>query len=116
MILYTTYVNIQLEFFKKEDYAMLKIIFFVKIADQFYQGSELRQSPPILNFPYASKSSTVSIFLIGLDGGIKQQWNQLILPNVVFQKIDAMPMRISESKQKSRRIIILTKNSPSSLA
>lgn len=77
-----------------------KIKFFIKIVDTFYQGLELKQSPPIHNFPAESKSSTISIFLIGLDGGIKQQWNQQIVPKIVFQKIDAMPMRISESKQK----------------
>jgi len=77
-----------------------KIRFFVKIGDKYYQDVDLRPSAPILNFPSSKKSSSISIFLIGLDGGIKYHWNHQIEPRNIFEKIDAMPMRIGETKNK----------------
>ncbi len=77
-----------------------KIRFFVKIGDNYYQDVDLKPSAPILNFPSSTKSSNTSIFLIGLDGGIKYHWNHQIEPRNIFEKIDAMPMRIGETKNK----------------
>ncbi len=77
-----------------------KIRFFVKIGDKYYQDVDLRPSAAILNFPSSKKSSNISIFLIGLDGGIKYHWNHQIEPRNIFEKIDAMPMRIGETKNK----------------
>lgn len=84
----------------KEDCEDRKIRFFVKIGDKYYQDVDLRPSAPILNFPSSKKSSNISIFLIGLDGEIKYHWNHQIEPRNIFEKIDAMPMRIGETKNK----------------
>ena len=42
-----------------------------------------------------------SVFLIGLDGGIKRATNILFKPEELFQIIDAMPMRASEIRRKN---------------
>ena len=42
-----------------------------------------------------------SIFLIGLDGGIKQKTDILFQPEELFKIIDAMPMRASEIRRKN---------------
>ncbi len=92
----------QLNSFKllKADCENRKIRFFVKIGEKYYQDVDLKPSSPILNFPSSKKSSNTSIFLIGLDGGIKYHWNHKIEPKNIFEKIDAMPMRIGETKNK----------------
>ena len=45
--------------------------------------------------------SNASVFLIGLDGGIKRATNILFKPEELFQIIDAMPMRASEIRRKN---------------
>ncbi len=42
-----------------------------------------------------------SIFLIGLDGGVKRSTNTLFNPKELFRIIDSMPMRASEIRRKN---------------
>ena len=71
---------------------------FVKIKDKYFQGIHLYPVNFIKNFPSMQKEHSYSLTLIGLDGGIKNQWYQKVQSSEIFQKIDSMPMRISEIK------------------
>jgi len=49
---------------------------------------------------YKRSKSPFSIMLIGLDSGIKLQKNELLRSKALFDKIDSMPMRQSELRNK----------------
>jgi hypothetical protein len=91
----------QLSLFKKsiKENKERKLKFLVKISNQFYEGLELRKVDQIKNFPIKLKNQSYAMTLIGLDGGIKNRWFELVDASEIYQKIDAMPMRISEIKQ-----------------
>ena len=76
-----------------------KILFYTKILNSYYEGLELNEIEKIKNFPSNQNKNNLIITLIGLDGGMKYKWNETIEPIVVFQKIDAMPMRVYENRK-----------------
>ena len=41
-----------------------------------------------------------TIVLIGKDGSVKASWKELVDPNIVFEIIDAMPMRRQEMRER----------------
>ena len=41
-----------------------------------------------------------TIVLIGKDGSVKASWNEIVDPNIVFEIIDAMPMRMQEMRER----------------
>lgn len=90
----------QLSHFKKSinENDERKLKFFVKIKDKYYEGLELNQVNYIKNFPQKLKGQSYTLFLIGLDGGIKNRWSAKVDASDIYQKIDAMPMRISEKR------------------
>jgi len=49
---------------------------------------------------YAKNQSDFSVVLIGLDGSIKLQQNDILTTDKLFGTIDAMPMRRSEIKNR----------------
>ncbi|WP_179008898.1 DUF4174 domain-containing protein [Winogradskyella forsetii] len=49
---------------------------------------------------YADDQSDFKVILIGLDGSIKLQQNDLLTTDKLFETIDAMPMRRSEIKNR----------------
>ncbi|WP_179020979.1 DUF4174 domain-containing protein [Winogradskyella forsetii] len=49
---------------------------------------------------YADDQSDFKVVLIGLDGSVKLQQNDLLTTDKLFETIDAMPMRRSEIKNK----------------
>ena len=51
---------------------------------------------------YSNPSSAFQVLLIGLDGGIKERRSDTISAEELFQKIDAMPMRLSELRSKKK--------------
>ena len=42
---------------------------------------------------FKSDINGLKVSLIGLDGGLKQSWDGVVSPDVVFEVIDAMPLR-----------------------
>lgn len=76
-----------------------KLKFFVKISNTYFEGLELLQVDHIKNFPTKLKAHKFSMALIGLDGGIKHRWHKQTEATEIYQKIDAMPMRMSEYKK-----------------
>lgn len=45
---------------------------------------------------FNGKSNSPSIYLIGKDGGLKFESDELVNPEVIYKTIDKMPMRIQE--------------------
>jgi hypothetical protein len=41
-----------------------------------------------------------AIVLIGKDGSVKASWNEIVDPIIVFEIIDAMPMRRQEMRER----------------
>ena len=50
---------------------------------------------------YNTTKNPFKIILIGLDGTIKLEENQVIAPSNIFNKIDQMPMRKQELKDEN---------------
>ncbi len=50
-----------------------------------------------------SKQSPFSVYLIGLDGGIKMEKDSLVSLTTIFSLIDGMPMRRAELKKGIKR-------------
>lgn len=86
----------QLASFKKsiEENEDRKLLFFVKIANTYFEGLDLTKVEHIKNFPSKPKGYDYNVTLIGLDGGVKSQWENQVEASVVYAKIDGMPMRI----------------------
>jgi hypothetical protein len=76
-----------------------KLKFFVKISNTYFEGLELTKVEHIKNFPSKLKGHGYTVTLIGLDGGVKNQWEERVEANVVYAKIDGMPMRVGRIKR-----------------
>jgi hypothetical protein len=76
-----------------------KLLFFVKIANTYFEGLEFTQVANIKNFPSKLKGQEYTVTLIGLDGGVKNQWEEQINASLVYTKIDGMPMRLGRIKR-----------------
>lgn len=75
-----------------------KLKFLVKVNEEYYEGIDLKPIKYIKNFPTKKKQASFSIALIGLDGGQKNTWLEPIESIVIYDKIDAMPMRLGEMR------------------
>lgn len=51
---------------------------------------------------YSNSHSDFQVLLVGLDGGIKERRTDIFSAEELFQKIDAMPMRLSELRSKKK--------------
>jgi Domain of unknown function (DUF4174) len=91
----------QLASFKKsiEENEDRKLLFFVKIANTYFEGMEFTQVAYIKNFPSKLKGHEYTISLIGLDGGVKNQWEERVEASEVYARIDGMPMRLGRLKR-----------------
>ncbi len=92
----------QLSVFKhlEKENADRKLEFFVKIEDKYFRGLDLQPVYFLKNFPKAKNKIDFAVTLIGLDGGVKNQWFFQVKSLVIFQKIDAMPMRLGEIENR----------------
>jgi hypothetical protein len=58
----------------------------------------IRRDDNQLYFDYKTTETPFEVVLIGLDGGLKFQRRDVVLPTELYAIIDAMPMRRSERK------------------
>ncbi len=76
-----------------------KLLFYVKIANTYFEGLEFTKVGHIKNFPSKLKGHEYTISLIGLDGGVKNQWEERVEASEVYARIDGMPMRLGRIKR-----------------
>ena len=100
----------QIEEFKNSTKAIIerKLIIYYVLPNQYklvdYQNEKSNNkwiSSSKLFKTYADKQSEFKVVLVGLDGSVKLQQNQLISTSKLFNTIDSMPMRKSELKNKN---------------
>jgi hypothetical protein len=96
------FIENQLSTFKKfqKECKERKLIFFIKISDNYYKDLSLEAVTAVKGFPLNRKNKVYTLSLIGLDGEMKYKWDNAINANELFDVIDAMPMRINEIKIK----------------
>ncbi len=51
---------------------------------------------------FSLKTENFQLILIGLDGGIKLNQNDILLPSALYGRIDAMPMRGAELRRRNK--------------
>ena len=99
--------NNQLNEFKNSDkeFKERKLVFYIINQDKFsltnYKDSALNYSGKVTNSlaeNILTDSEDFEIILIGLDGRIKLQQNEILLKEDLFSFIDSMPMRKNELK------------------
>lgn len=92
----------QLSVFKhlEKENADRKLEFFVKIEDRYFRGLDLQPVYFLKNFPKVKDKTDFAVILIGLDGGIKNQWYFQVKSQEIYQTIDAMPMRLGEIRDR----------------
>ena len=49
---------------------------------------------------FAKDEASFEIFLIGLDGGVKMQSNEIVSPDTFIRRIDSMPIRLIELRNR----------------
>jgi len=57
---------------------------------------------PIFLNQKMQSTTTFSVFLIGLDGGLKRQWTAIVPLQEIVDLIDSMPMRRAEMKRNGK--------------
>ncbi|SOE20422.1 protein of unknown function [Spirosomataceae bacterium TFI 002] len=93
-------VNAQLDQFKNRSAELdeRKMIIFVKVGNSVYEGLKLKET----TLPTSLKRIDQAYFftLIGLDGGVKIQENEVVAFSKLRNTVDAMPMRQSELRSQ----------------
>ena len=80
----------------------IKIISVEKSKNRYTQMDTFEWKSITKEFnKYTEDTHPFVLYLIGLDGGIKYISHQRIDPQLIFDKIDAMPMRQRELQYKS---------------
>lgn len=93
-------VNAQLNQFKNRSAELdeRKMIIFVKVGNNVYDGLKLKKT----TLPTSLQRIDQAYFftLIGLDGGVKIQENEVVAFSRLRNTVDAMPMRQSELRSQ----------------
>ncbi|WP_282041546.1 DUF4174 domain-containing protein [Winogradskyella flava] len=88
---------------KPKELSERKLLIY-RIHPNIYRIENSNDSDWIINSKlyktYNAKDDEFKIVLIGLDGGIKLSQNDVLSTEALFSKIDSMPMRASELKNK----------------
>ena len=58
-----------------------------------------RGSARLLRKQYQPNGSGLTVVLVGKDGTEKARWEQVVDPQIIFDLIDTMPMRIQEMSE-----------------
>ncbi len=87
---------------KKEKAGLLerKLLVYHFTKEEYQKGvtTDKNWLPVQHKLNFLPKNNSFSIYLIGLDGGIKMGKNEIVEPATIFALIDGMPMRRAELK------------------
>lgn len=93
-------VNRQMALFadQEEELNERKLIILQVFPNYYLKGSDnfVRREDNQMYFDYKTAETPFEVILLGLDGGLKFQRNDVVLPAELYALIDAMPMRRSE--------------------
>lgn len=99
----TKYQKQLFEFIEKEDGMSERKLLIVEVQKNRYRlHGELLEwnESSSLYKEYANDHNDFQVLLIGLDGGIKLRQKEMVTAKEIFDKIDSMPMRMSEIRRK----------------
>lgn len=97
----------QLELFKerttefKDRKLQLIVALPGKYREIFPETSGWIQDPNLYKYRRLA-SEEFEVILIGLDGGVKKRQSYVLSPEMLFDKIDSMPMRQAEIKERGK--------------
>lgn len=97
----------QLELFKertiefKDRKLQLIVALPGKYREIFPETSGWIQDPNLYKYRRLA-SEEFEVVLIGLDGGVKKRQSYVLSPEMLFDKIDSMPMRQAEIKERGK--------------